>query len=271
MFKIKQINLQHILENENSFNTNHHFTSEDYEKEIEKTELKNYIHILGREYTFIDLSCDDCNIILKACASGVITLNPPKMYQEDLDTIAKKINLPFDTCFVRLERCSLKDSCYGTGHYITSIDIINALCTSYRCYNYIKKCLMKQTPIRLYIMPWVPNVREENEFRVFVCNQTITGISQYNIYKASLFIQLDWVKILYKLNHLVSHISKNTTLTSYTMDICQVDDEILLLELNSFGANMAAGSCLFNWIDDHDQLYGNTDYVEIRLVSYNQE
>ena len=265
MIKIKLVSISDILENETSFNTNHHFISEDYEEEIGKTEFKNYMHILDRECTYVDLSLIDCKTILKACASGVITLKSPEMYQEEFDMIAKKIILPY-TCFVRLERCSLKDSCYGAGPYTRSIDILNALSTSYRCFNYITKSIDKLPSIRLYILPWVPNIKEESEFRIFVHNKSITSLSQYSIYNQSQYIKADWTYILSQIQKLVSNISKNTTLSSYTMDVCLIENKILLLELNSFGANMAAGSCLFNWIDDENQLYGKTNFIEIRLV-----
>jgi len=44
-------------------------------------------------------------------------------------------------------------------------------------------------------------------------------------------------------------------------------NNVKIIELNSFGLQMAAGSCLFNWITDYDQLYGKNQNIEIRIVS----
>jgi hypothetical protein len=267
MFKIKLISTNYVHENEEYFNTNHHFTYNDYEDVIKKTEFKQYVYCLNREFVYVDLSLNDCRTILNACASGVITLKPPRMYQEEIEAISKKITLPYNNCFIRLERCSLKDTCYGTGPYTNSIDVINGLCTSYRCYNYIKKCVQSNMQVRLYILPWISDIKENNEFRIFVYNKNITGISEYNIFKHSIDFQIDWEKIIFELKNIVSLISSKTELITYTMDVCLINDKVLLLELNSFGAGMAAGSSLFNWIADHDQLHGSTNYIEIRLVT----
>lgn len=32
-------------------------------------------------------------------------------------------------------------------------------------------------------------------------------------------------------------------------------EEVLLIELNCFGAHLAAGSALFHWLRDHDELH----------------
>lgn len=52
---------------------------------------------------------------------------------------------------------------------------------------------------------------------------------------------------------------------------CRPDLSVELIELNSYGAQMAAGSCLFHWITDYDQLYGvcnasGRSEVEFRVV-----
>lgn len=36
--------------------------------------------------------------------------------------------------------------------------------------------------------------------------------------------------------------------------------------MNSFGMEQASGSSLFEWKIDKDQLYGETDFLEIRMV-----
>jgi hypothetical protein len=46
-------------------------------------------------------------------------------------------------------------------------------------------------------------------------------------------------------------------LSDLCLDVfCQPDLSVELIELNSYGAQMAAGSCLFHWLKDYDQLYG---------------
>jgi hypothetical protein len=64
-----------------------------------------------------------------------------------------------------------------------------------------------------------------------------------------------------------SHITPNINhISNYTIDLAVVDSKIYFIELNSFGAEYAAGSALFHWIIDKEILYGNTDRIEFRYT-----
>jgi hypothetical protein len=61
--------------------------------------------------------------------------------------------------------------------------------------------------------------------------------------------------------------------SEFCLDVfCRPDLSVELIELNSYGAQMAAGSCLFHWLKDYDQLYGLSTTegekreVEVRVV-----
>ncbi|DBA71757.1 TPA: hypothetical protein ACH3X2_011028 [Trebouxia sp. C0005] len=52
---------------------------------------------------------------------------------------------------------------------------------------------------------------------------------------------------------------------SFTLDVfCHADQDfaVKLIELNSFGAQLAAGSCLFDWVKDYEMLYGLSNILE---------
>ena len=51
------------------------------------------------------------------------------------------------------------------------------------------------------------------------------------------------------------------------MDLSILDDgRLFFIEPNCFGKEYAAGSALFHWIKDEEQLYGRTDRVHFRWV-----
>jgi len=62
-------------------------------------------------------------------------------------------------------------------------------------------------------------------------------------------------------------IPKLRHLSSYCMDLSILDDgRLFFIEPNCFGKEYAAGSALFHWIKDEEQLYGRTDRVHFRWV-----
>lgn len=57
---------------------------------------------------------------------------------------------------------------------------------------------------------------------------------------------------------------------AFTLDVfCHASQgfAVEFFELNSFGAQLAAESCLFDWVKDYELLYGCSDTLEIRVIS----
>merc|ERR1711920_946367 len=131
----------------------------------------------------------------------------------------------------------------------------------------------------IYLMPFDTTVTIERELRVFVNNDRVTAMSQYDIFNlSSSFASKDDVELA-EVAKLVVQFHDELLLPrwkavggtcSYVMDVEYVADQardgppqIRLIELNTFGAEMAAGSALFHWVHDHDTMY-ESDSVCIR-------
>jgi hypothetical protein len=272
--KVSFVGLIEIENNMNEFNTKNNLgdmSYEEYNKALDLTGCSKWIDYLHSIYHVVELDAKDCKVILKAGKSGVITQRLPLMYEDEIMEVTSKIQIPYVKCFARMERCSLKDGCLGAGPFFSSKDIVSGLCTSFRCY---KQMLKNREKEKLFILPWNDMIQERDEFRVFVCDKRITAISQYNIHEdyglkhTDLFklakIIIDLVK--YKVINIINSLPPSFTVDVFISDIDNLSNN-MIIEVNSFGKELAAGSCLFNWTKDHAQLYGkNSDIIEFRVV-----
>jgi hypothetical protein len=124
---------------------------------------------------------------------------------------------------------------------------------------FVKREYLRDKDTYLILIPWNNKIQKQNEFRFFVKNGKITGITQ------------QWWNILfnYTQNDLdifekaFSNISFLNMIpyTDYIADI-YVDMDLhicKLIEINPFGAHIGAGSGLFNWITDYAQLYDDSN------------
>lgn len=272
--KVSVISLIEIENNTNEFNTKNNLGAmsyEEYNKALDLTCCSKWIDSLHSIYHVVELDAKDCKVILEAGKSGVITQRLPMMYEEELIEVTSKIHLPYVKCFARMERCSLKDGCLGAGPFFNSKDIVSGLCTSFRCY---KQFLKNREKEKIFILPWNDLIRERDEFRVFVCDKRITAISQYNIYEdyglkhkhlsklADIIIDLVKGKVI----NTIQTLPPSFTVDVFISDINNLSNN-MIIEVNSFGKELAAGSCLFHWTKDHKQLYGkNNNVIEFRVV-----
>ena len=125
---------------------------------------------------------------------------------------------------------------------------------------------------KIYFLPWV-TINPDKEFRIFVCKNEITAISQKHIFTVNKWLQKKTekeiqgvvCKILIDFEQNIKE--KLKFLEDYVMDLALIGQEEIsyFIEPNSFGKNYAAGSALFHWIDDEVILLKN-DTVEIRFV-----
>lgn len=262
-----------IENNPNEYNTNNNLGDmpyEEYNKALDLTGCSKWIDSLHREYHVVELNEKDCEVMMNVGKSGVITQRLPMMFHDEIMEVINKIHLPYNKCFARMERCSFKDGCLGAGPFFSSHDIVKGLCTSYRCY---KQFLKKRKEEKVFILPWNHAIKEQGEFRVFVCNKRITAISQYNIHEDYGLKHKHLSELANTIIDLVKDkvINSITTLPpSFTVDVFVSGDDNLynnIIEVNSFGKELAAGSCLFHWSKDQKQLYGNNnDVIEFRVV-----
>lgn len=133
-------------------------------------------------------------------------------------------------------------------------------------------CIEGHTPIKddikelkYYLLPWI-TIDDDKEFRMFVCNNRITAISQQHIYKVNKLLKKlseeemksiidNWIVTI---NDYFNEIIKQkiTHVDNYVIDLAILENnEVYFIEINSFGKEYASGSALFHWILDEDKLY----------------
>ncbi len=160
------------------------------------------------------------------------------------------------------------------GPFYTARQIVTALVTSYRCIDVFER----EEPVGLFLLPFCSHFDCDKEFRVFVCKNRVTAISQYNEAEEcgwGACSDTDLTKIV---NHtvtlLVAMLKQAAVLklalpASFTLDVfCHADQDfaVEVIELNFFGAQLPTGSCLFDWVKDYRMLYGLSNTLEVRVV-----
>lgn len=128
---------------------------------------------------------------------------------------------------------------------------------------------------KLYFMNYDTEFDNSKEVRVFVHNRKVTGISQYHWYEVEYFNKFTDKQLILICNNIIDYVEKELVnlvcdkigVDSLTVDILVREDlSLKLVELNSFGYWLAAGSCLFSWIEDRDKLYGKDNKVYFKIL-----
>ena len=268
-----------------------------YYKILDKTKYSNYAHLISKnnDRFSIELDQDQVEMLYKASQEGIKCGGIPDKFKKEMNDIIEyiKTKLKLKTCeekkqdmmivnkdyFVRLDNCSPKDTIYGYGPFnIDSIKfLVSSLCASQRCHIIFKRNTEIKSKIFLWFIEWRKDINIDNEFRCFCYNKKLTAISQYkwmqSIPKWSEKTNYKMLcDIVPKIKSLMDKLYESLDIDQFTLDIhltFKHDEklEIEIIELNSFGVQMACGSGLFHWINDFKQLYGfNDDKIEIRIV-----
>ena len=179
---------------------------------------------------------------------------------------------PAQGWFVRTSACSPKDALDdgGAGPHHSLVDVVLALLASARVHTSMKDYNGAED-VRVYLIPFDRTVTVERELRVFVHDHQVTAMSQYDVYNtSSVFAPMDDAQLAQVARgvddfHRQQVRPRWTGIASYIMDVeylVEGDDEssncaVRLIELNSFGAEMAAASALFHWVRDAEELYSS--------------
>ena len=252
-------------------------TDEQYRDTILATRYEAWRHLrpCAGELAF-HLGIEDCKNLAKAGQVGILTKEYPMLYEDELQSVEAKLQpLPSPLYFVCLSTCSTEGGQGGVGPFHNARQVVTALVTSYRCV----AAFERQEPVGLYLLPFQPHFNCDKEFRVFINKCKVTAISQYNEAeecgwgKSS---DTDLLMLIGNVIFLVGELLKKAAElklalpTCFTLDVfCHADQDfaVELIELNSFGAQLAAGSCLFDWVKDYDLLYGLSDTLELRVIT----
>ena len=116
-------------------------------------------------------------------------------------------------------------------------------------------------------MPWNDKIDIRFEFRIFVCNKILTGVSQQSSKLLTQF-SMEELEIIEKSLNNISFLDK-VCYDTYVGDVyVDIETRIChLIELNPFGCHSGAGAALFNWVEDYDLLHGLVSKPEFRYLS----
>lgn len=186
---------------------------------------------------------------------------------QDITFLEKQIdeilnNFPDHLGFIRLGSRSPKDSFTGyqlgfkgsTGKQLLSI----LVGCSERIYEDIDLAIMHNYNPSIYIRQWI-DIPDWSEFRCFIKNKELIGISQYNYHSGKLDVVCDNKDVIQEaiiklcddimpILH-IDDVVVDVFITTFVVDGVYVW-EAKLLEINPFGAY--TDPCLFNWISQGD-------------------
>jgi hypothetical protein len=279
---IEEIELDSVLYyGKERYNSNNHWVNnekpENYESELKNCETSKWIDKFHPNYTVINIFKPDICWIKEAYSIGNITRKFPSQFNDEKEKIVMKYNtgniFENEEYFIRSDSVSLKHGMHGIGPYKSFDKIIESICTCKNGHSPIDK---STESIKLFLLPWI-KFEYMNEFRVFVFQNRITGISQQNLYESNYIlnkltendrkIQINkYIDIITK--YFEEKIKKSIIhMESYTFDFIIKDDlSPYLVEFNPFGKDQASGSSLFHWIIDEDKLYNRENVIYFRYT-----
>ncbi len=161
-----------------------------------------------------------------------------------------------DKVFVKLFSVSPKDE-FSEPIDLTaknSLQVLQLLTKSKRTFDSLQYNIKTGIMLRQYI----PNLNSDNEFRLFIFGYNLRAISQYKCYDVIEKYQDPKIRLcIYQM--ICSwwiDIEKKITYSDCVIDIVFLEnDEIKLIEINSYGPGLLAGSALYNWVYDYDILH----------------
>jgi hypothetical protein len=124
----------------------------------------------------------------------------------------------------------------------------------------------------IVLREWIPNLDGRFEFRCFVCDGRVTGISQYeyvNVYPMwsdDKYCKTIFAEILLFLEEVVPRLLP-LECRDWTVDVVKHADKWQVVEINAFGADLNVGGCLFHWRIDYELLFGS-DAKEIPVIRF---
>lgn len=176
----------------------------------------------------------------------------------NIKDVLEQANITFPK-FIKLDTVSAKDVSENNIYYNIS-QVENIFMSSQRILNTIES--RKKNYLFIREINW--NIVNKNgiELRVFVYNLKITAICGGVYIKED-----DKIIILELIKKFFINVLEDLPYRDSVVDIFIHDNkkEIIIIELNNFGADSPAGAGLYNWKDDYDILYNkNNNKIDFR-------
>lgn len=241
----------------------------DYDTELKKTNLMNYAEIIKYPiewtYTFTPAEM----LELKKCAVTCTISGNIDAHRDVLEPIINRLESQWcdGRWFFRFNGRSPKDGAIEFP-VLTPRHVITKIITSKRGFT-----SLIDGEDTIYFVKYVDNWDRKREFRVFIYKQQVTAISQYTYDKcilsgkSSAFAKEIGLKIKTYLEKEVLPIVCAAIGTNNV--VCDIyvneDSSLRIIEFNSFGYWLAAGSALFNWLTDRELLYNQKGLTYLRF------
>ena len=267
--------MENIIEDINTCNhpkdpTDVGAASLDYDTEIKKTSLMNYTDIINYPISWSYKFTPEEIVIMKKCATNnCIITGTINGHRDELKIIIDRLKTSWIDAmwFFRFDGRSPKD---GASEYpvFTAEQVITKIVTSKRGFT-----SMMDGEDTIYFVKYENNWDRQREFRVFVYKQRVTAISQYTYDKSMLsgkstaMAKELGLKIkTYLENDVLPLVCSKIGTNNVVCDMYVNDNGSLrIIEFNSFGYWLAAGSALFNWLKDKEQLYNQKGVTYMRF------
>lgn len=233
------------------------------------TEIFNYDiwyrenHPFAQKSILYRLNPSDHKLLIKIGTRRMLTGgNLNESDKEDLENLVNDLNKLINNkpSFLKLATVSPKYE-VEIKPILDSLDFLDAVTWDQRCVS----SLEQYPSMSIIIKEWM-DMDPKWEFRVFVWDSKITGISQQFLYHTFEY-EMDILEKFYN-KLLSSDIVSSVPYKEATLDIYfdTEKEKIFLIECNPFGAWSPAGSSLFEWRNDYDVLHGCcTDVPPLRL------
>ncbi|KAI9346599.1 hypothetical protein BDR26DRAFT_855813 [Obelidium mucronatum] len=291
---VQRFNLDHVQRNMKTlFNSNNHWTDNikplDYDSACDQTRTKNWVSKFHEPEGYKTIMIDSKATISwmkRAIEIGAQTGRCSKMFDEEIEELVDELNPQFlrhlkelnaeeTGVFIRTDDVSLKYGQHGVGPYKELKQILESIVSSSKGH----ECMRGDTSVcTIYMFPWVP-IDSDLEFRVFVHNSAITAISHQNVFQVNKTLagmtNAELVSGIVQpiLEYFENRVKKQMAeFGNFSMDFAlkEVGGDGYFIEANGFGAEYAAGSALFHWLNDRDILLGDGSHVELRFNDRNE-
>jgi gamma-glutamylcyclotransferase (GGCT)/AIG2-like uncharacterized protein YtfP len=183
-----------------------------------------------------------------------------KQYEENLVLVQKTFGF---------DKTTSKMMAIARTNYLkvfSGAEVMSLLLTSERVYADMIDWIKYGEPEQICLRDWSPDMSMDYEFRVFVCSDEISAISQYDHYchYPHLETQRNYLKA--GIESLWKKIHFRVGVSSYIFDVAYLptSESFIVIEFSPFFP--CTGPALFNWTLDKDTLEGRLPF-EFRLKS----
>lgn len=213
-----------------------------------------------------------CVTIKKMCADKIDVDNlMNKLCKTDFVKNIERILIETDEgdgVFVKTSLTSGKNE-YRLKPMKSVVEVLQLLISSEEISKHFLRYLdtVYESQVDLVFIPWNDQIKPRNEFRIFIHNRRVTGISQQKWFECYGFSETYIKTVAESMIKFYNEKLKNKLpYKNVTLDVW-IDDQMQthLIECNSFGIFSPAGSSLFHWKRDMAMLYNEDD---ITYVTY---